>query len=260
MIAEQFFLKNKSGMKIECQIDRDEKKLKQPIVFIAGGFGSDSKRGNAQKSWFETFQELGFATFRINFRGIGESDGDMAYGTVTAGLEDIAPALDYIWDQEWVDKKNIGLVGHSYGGGVVFFEAARTSKPYKFLILLTARTDVKSRYENDTKIDLKQWKKTGYFIHNGDKGPEKRDYSLYSDSLNYNSWDTAQKIKIPTLIVHGDKDETVPYQESVRLHELIKNSDFITLHGCKHQYHKCGFNDKLKESIVSWMKEKGFAK
>jgi len=258
MIKEEFFLTNKSGIKIECQIDRFDTKEKQPIVFIAGGFGSDSKRGSAQQSWFETFQNIGYATFRINFRGIGESEGSLSNATVTAGLEDMRPALNYIWNADWVDKTKIGLVGHSYGGGLVFFEAAKTSKLYKFLILLTARVDVQQRYEADKSINLEEWKKIGFIIYNGDKGPEKRDYSLYSDSLNYKPWDVAKNIKIPTLIIHGNKDETVPCDQSIRLHDLIKTSDLVILKGCKHQYHRCGFNDKLKEVITDWMKKKNF--
>ena len=251
MISQRFFLINKSGIKLECQIDRNQTKTKQSIVFIAGGFGSDSIRGNMQIPWFEWFHRMGFATFRINFRGIGESGGELAFATTTAGLEDMHPALDYIRKSDWADLDNFGLMGHSYGGGLLFHEiAAHPEHKYKFLILLSPRVDTQHRYESDPTIDLADWKKKEFIIFNGDKGPERRHYSLYSDSLNFQPWGIADKIKVPTLIIHGDKDDTVPYEQSVRLHKLIKSSDLITLHGCKHQYHKCGYNDQLHEATM----------
>ena len=34
-------------------------------------------------------------------------------------------------------------------------------------------------------------------------------------------YDTADQIAAPTFIIHGDQDESVPYQDSVKLSTLI---------------------------------------
>ncbi len=43
-----------------------------------------------------------------------------------------------------------------------------------------------------------------------------------------------EKITAPTLILHGDKDEHVPYEQSVLLQKQIKNAALITVKGADH--------------------------
>ena len=101
MTTERFFITNKSGMKLECQIDRDESQKIQPVVFLTGGFGSNAFSGDTQPPVTELFLKLGFAVFRMNFRGIGISEGDLAYSTIAAGLEDMDAGLDYLCATGW---------------------------------------------------------------------------------------------------------------------------------------------------------------
>jgi len=221
-------------------------------VFIAGGFGSDAFNGSTQPSLTDVFLKHGFAVFRMNFRGNGQSEGDLAHATITAGLEDMDAALEYIRGLAWVES--IALCGNSYGGGLVFHEVAEHSDhPYQFLILLSPRIDTKWRYEDDKDIDLTDWKQKEYIVVHG----QRRHYSLYSDTLNYHPWDVSEKITIPTLIVHGDCDDVCPYDQSVRLHGLIKGSELKTIKGCKHQYkERIG---EVVESIDNWLDKNNFA-
>ena len=167
----------------------------------------------------------------MNFRGNGNSEGALSHATITAGLEDMDVALEYIRGLPWVE--HVGLCGNSYGGGLVFHEAAEHPEhKYKFLILLSPRIDTKWRYEDDKDIDLEDWKQKEYIVVHG----QQRHYSLYSDTLNYHPWEIAGNITIPTLIVHGDNDEVCPYDQSLRLHGLIKSSELETIKDGKHQY------------------------
>ena len=43
-----------------------------------------------------------------------------------------------------------------------------------------------------------------------------------------------QKISAPTLIVHGDKDEHVAYEQSERLNQQIPHSKLVTIKGGDH--------------------------
>ncbi|MDR1691516.1 MAG: alpha/beta hydrolase [Rickettsiales bacterium] len=230
MIKENFTLTNPSGLKLECQIDRDETKPQQPIVFIAGGFGSEALTGSTQPVLTEMFLKKGFSVMRMNFRGNGNSEGQLSHATISAGLEDLNTALDYIRALP-SGGHDIGLCGDSYGAGLLFHEVAEHPEhKYKFLILLSARIDTKWRYETDASIDLKDWKEKEFIYFRGSP----RHYCLYSDTLNYHPWEVAHNIAIPTLIVHGDKDETCPYEQAERAHKLINSSELVTLKDGKH--------------------------
>ncbi len=60
--------------------------------------------------------ELGFATFRFDFTGLGESDGDFANTNFSSNVEDLVSAYEYLVDEQ--NAPSI-LVGHSLGGAAV---------------------------------------------------------------------------------------------------------------------------------------------
>lgn len=43
-----------------------------------------------------------------------------------------------------------------------------------------------------------------------------------------------EKINVPTLIIHGEKDTMVPIENSIRMSKLIKNSEFISIENIDH--------------------------
>ena len=49
-------------------------------------------------------------------------------------------------------------------------------------------------------------------------------------------YESADKIKFPTLIVHGDKDKIVPVEQSKKTASLIKNCRLETIEGADHTY------------------------
>ena len=71
------------GIKIECRIDRDETKAKQPLVFILGGRGSNAFSSISQIALTQLFIKHGFATLRIN------SSANPADATIQSGLANI---------------------------------------------------------------------------------------------------------------------------------------------------------------------------
>lgn len=247
-MQDRFFITNQSGLKLSTVIDRDDSKDKQGIVIIAGGFGT-YKDSNKQKELAVLFSELGYAVMRLDFRGRGESEGSTLHSTVAAGLEDLSAAVDYIKAQAWVDQGNIVLYGNSYGGGISNFEAAR-NHIYKFLILTSPCVDNAEMYEFCGKVDFDAWRKNRIINLFG----AERDYALYEDGKNVKPYEASPNITCPTLIIHGDQDEAVPYSQSKKIHRLIKNSELIILKGYDHRYTQ-GF-DLIKSTIKEWLESK----
>ncbi len=60
---------------------------------------------------------------------------------------------------------------------------------------------------------------------------ELRNYGAYID-IDFT--DRLSEIALPTFIVHGDNDQTVPYAWGQLLHEKIKGSEFVTVPGGGH--------------------------
>jgi pimeloyl-ACP methyl ester carboxylesterase len=51
----------------------------------------------------------------------------------------------------------------------------------------------------------------------------------------YDNINKAKEIKLPTLILHGEKDTTVPYEMAVSLSTAFPNAKLITLNTDKHK-------------------------
>ena len=75
----------------------------------------------------------GFAVLRVDDRGIGETVGPL--GTSADYARDVLTALDYLKTRKEVNKKKIGLIGHSEGGMIAPL-AASQSKEVAFIISL----------------------------------------------------------------------------------------------------------------------------
>jgi len=264
-MTEKFFLTNKSGIKLECGIETSSQKSsdenKLPIIFIAGGRGSNAFQSATQTVLTEIFLRHNFAVFRMNFQGNGASDGDYTCATVSSGMEDMQAGIDYIQKLNWADHGNISLCGSSWGGGICFHMAAANQlQKYKFLILLSPEIDMKSKFERNPEINLCEWKKNGIIKYNSANGKtETRPYILYEDALIHNPWPIARNIKIPTLIIHGDSDKIIPYEQSVRLCNAIDGSELITITDCGHTYYKCGKLDDAMHSVENWVVQNNFA-
>ena len=63
-----------------------------------------------------------------------------------------------------------------------------------------------------------------------------------------------EKINVPTLIIHGEKDSMVPIKNAIRMHKEIKNSEFISI---PHVDHNTAHNAVkiMSEAIESFIEK-----
>ena len=99
---------------------------KVPLIVLLHGFvGSKVGEHRLFVKAARYFTEIGYAVFRFDFSGCGESDGDYADVTVTKQLSEVQAVLDYVSKLPEVDANNIILIGHSLGGAVASLTAAK---------------------------------------------------------------------------------------------------------------------------------------
>ncbi|MDR2902037.1 MAG: alpha/beta fold hydrolase [Lactobacillales bacterium] len=246
-MTEKIKIKNKSGLELTAFLDRHDTDKKQGMALLIGGMGSDGTSWKYEKLR-DLFLSLGYAVLRFSHRGCGESAGDVRYATTTAGLEDLEALLHYVRNLNWVDQSKIGFYGNSYGGGLVNLYVAR-HPGFQFMILTSPCIDTKNRYDTDPTVDLNQWQKTQWLT----SGWPDRHYSVYTDACLYFPYNEAAKTSLPTLIIHGEKDEIIPVTQSEKLHTILNESKFIKLPQTKHQYNDQDFQIIIHE-IQTWMK------
>jgi len=78
----------------------------------------------------------GYATLRMDDRGVGNSGGDFRRATTLDFAEDALAAVAYLRTRKEIDRKRIGLLGHSEGALVGAIAAANAPREVAFLIML----------------------------------------------------------------------------------------------------------------------------
>jgi 3-oxoadipate enol-lactonase len=73
--------------------------------------------------------------------------------------------------------------------------------------------------------------------------------------LAHDTYNELDQIKVPTLVIHGDADRLVPYENGVTLAEKISNAEFLTIQGAGHIY-VTEENDFVNERVLDFLKEK----
>lgn len=107
-----------------------------PAVLMLHGFASvRDEVGDMYKRLAAELAESGIASLRIDFRGWGESAGEMTDSTVSGMVEDAAAAREYLSTVEGIDNERIGLLGFSLGGSVAVFAAGENPDDYQSLTL-----------------------------------------------------------------------------------------------------------------------------
>ncbi|WP_338733930.1 alpha/beta hydrolase family protein [Mangrovimonas cancribranchiae] len=79
----------------------------------------------------------GIGVLRFDDRGQGASTGDFGNATTEDFSKDVLSAIAYLKTRKDVDKKNIGLIGHSEGG-IIAPLAANNTNDVAFMVLLAS--------------------------------------------------------------------------------------------------------------------------
>ena len=112
-----------------------------PAVVLVSGSGPQTRTGEAMGH--ETLTVLadyltrqGIAVLRYDERGQGESGGILQGATTPMLSDDVRGALSYLEARSEVDARRIGIVGHSEGGLIAGYLAARHPEQVDFLVML----------------------------------------------------------------------------------------------------------------------------
>lgn len=203
-------------------------------VMFCGGFHSDMS-GTKATALAAYCHERGWAYTRFDYRGHGQSDGEAAEFTLQDWLEDTLAVIDEC-------KRPTILVGSSMGAWLATLVAQRRRSLVSGLLLLAAAPDflqelIEPELDPSAIWDLQQGKAiqlparydrpvpiTQALLDSG------RQLSLLADSQ-------AEKLTCPLILLHGTRDDDVPYTLSIRLMEQHASDNAVLklLSGADHR-------------------------
>lgn len=153
--------KNKQGQKIVGILNIPKGKPPFPAVIICHGF-KGYKEQQHLKTLATSLAAKGILAFRFDFgNGVGESYGKLENISFSQYLKDLKTAIDYLLKQKIVDRRRIGLAGHSLSGQLILHYAP-TDKRIKALVDLAGvafRGAGRTSIEKNIKLQLAEAKK-----------------------------------------------------------------------------------------------------
>jgi dipeptidyl aminopeptidase/acylaminoacyl peptidase len=189
----------------------------------------------------------GYAVFQPQFRGstgYGKNFVTKGYGEFGKGMQDdLDDGVDWLVKSGQVDPKRVCIVGMSYGGYAALWGAVRNPERYRCAASWAGVSDLRAQLRFDRKL----FSATRYFREWRTMvgGEGKIDLGAVSP-ISF-----AGRFKVPVLIGHGEKDETVPPKQShAMVQALTKVHANVTPIFYKDSSHDFGstadFNDFLQ--------------
>lgn len=217
--AETLHWASKDGTRIEGWLLRpagyDPSKGPYPLIVFSHG-GPHAATGYTMDFKQQYFAANGYFVLDTNFRsstGYGE-----AFKWATWGAwgdrdgEDVIAGIDYVLKKYPIDPKRVGHTGHSYGGFMTNWLI--TQYPDRFAAAITG-AGITNWISDYGTADIYRTKETEFFGTPWD--PLARARMIRQSPLTY-----AGRVKTPTLFVHGEVDQRVPYDEGEQMYFALK--------------------------------------
>lgn len=202
------------------------------IVILCHGFNSNKGRSTGVLA--EQLNKNSINTFRFDFRAQGESSGIDKEMTITGQIEDLESTMTLLKSKGY---EEFILYGGSFGGGIVSLLDYSKYTNIRALILWCSTLDYSKKgkesifNDNDKKIAIKN----GFVVTKNSKGEVFQiGKELYKETEKYIPYKNLEKTSIPILLVHGTKDEHVPYEISKDLSLKCKSAKLITIPNGSH--------------------------
>ncbi len=234
---KEFYIQSQ-GIRLHAKLDRPEGAGKGPVCILIHGF-----TGNMEEEHLiaakDAMNDAGVSVLRVEMYGHGKSGGEFRDHTLNKWVENALSAVEYVKSLE--SATDLYLCGHSQGGLVAMLLGGIKNKDFKAIIPLSPAwmipEDCRRGSILGTPFDPENIPEE---VASGDGWVLSGDY--IRDAMTIRVEDYIEKYRGRVLIIHGDRDETVPYSYGKKASRLYRSAAITPIAGGKH----C-FEDHLKE-------------
>ncbi len=228
------------GTKIFGVIHRPIGEEKAPAVLFCHGLaGHRIGKHRMYVKLAECLSRIGIASFRFDFRGSGDSEGEFAEMTLNGEVSDAVKAFEFLSTQKHLDPDRIGVFGRSFGGAISILSAHRFGS-------------VKSAALWSPVFNAEQWEEQWEMFETHQIDEQTRhdlmringqlpSVDFYKEMFEMNLKEEVRSLSdIPMLLIHGEKDPLVGIEHSEKYLELRKETsaktEFVKLQHSDHDF------------------------
>ena len=237
----EYEFKARDGLTIPTLItmpSQTDKKL-PAIMLPHGGPESYDRLGFDWMSQY--FASRGYVVIQPQFRGSkGFGLQHVLRGRGEWGRkmqDDLTDAVNHLAEKGTIDKSRVCIVGASYGGYAALAGATFTPELYKCAVSINGVSDVERMLKDDKRSYGRNHWVVSYWQEVLAKGEVDEDHLEQISPINH-----VKKVTAPVLLIHGERDQTVPLRQSEDMFDELEDADkevtFIELEEGDHHLSK----------------------
>jgi dipeptidyl aminopeptidase/acylaminoacyl peptidase len=248
-MIKDLYLIQVDGVSLVGQLFLPDLAAKYPLVCLCHGVPSGNPPDPDDGGYPELAERLcrhGLAVFWFNFRGTGESGGNL---DLAGWARDLQAVLNYLWEQDNFDKARLSLVGFSAGAAVSIFVAAGDSRVSGVIACCCPAEIVFSNQDNNWQAVIDRFRAIGVF-RDRSFPPSVEEWAANCQSINPINY--IDKIAPrPLLLIHGSDDQVVPLEHAQRLYEKAGvPKRLIVIDGAGHRLRR---DNRVIEALLKWL-------
>jgi dipeptidyl aminopeptidase/acylaminoacyl peptidase len=232
------------GMLIPAYLTLPNGKAPKKLPLIVMAHGGPAARDTADFDWWsQALASQGYAVLQANYRGstLGWAHFSAGFGEWGGRMQtDLSDGVRYLASQGTIDPSRVCIVGVSYGGYAALAGVALQSGIYRCAVSVAGQSDLKRllRWTDDTNPHGNQLQQRNLERLTGANGESDPKLDALSPAEH------ADAIQVPVLLIHGQDDTVVPYEQSKLMFDAMraanKNVELVKL---KHEDHGLSRSD-----------------
>ncbi len=210
---------------------------RRPLVIFSHELGDSHKSGIP---YAERLAAAGYAAYTYDFCGgsVGknQSSGANVGMSVMTEVSDLEAVLAEASSWEFADPERIVLLGGSQGAVVTAVAGCRNAERIAGMMLLyppfTIPDEMRARFRRKERIPEEFDLFGGWMRVGGNYAADVWDLDVYDELAQYQG---------DVLLLHGDRDTTVPLSVSKRAANVIPRCEFHVIEGGRHGFTGAAF-------------------
>ncbi len=191
-----------------------------PVLVFLPGYMSDMT-GSKASALFDWASARGRACLLLDYSGCGASGGDFLQGSISRWSADVLAVAAHV-----VPGARLVLVGSSMGGWIGLRLAAELADRLAGLVLIAPAPDFPDWGLDPTPAESAALAAQGWFSRpSGYGGDYLYSSAFLEDAVRARMLGGPIAIEAPVRLLHGQKDEAVPWQLSLDIMARISGSD-----------------------------------
>ena len=189
----------------------------------------------------------GFAVFRFDFTGLGNSDGDFANTNFSSNTEDLLAAARFL--EEHYQAPQL-LIGHSLGGAAVLAMAAQLPEVKAVVTIGTPFEASHVVHNFNAHLDTIETDGQAKVILGAREFTIKKQFL---DDLRGQTTEHIQRLNKALLVMHSPIDVTVDISDAEKIYKAAKHpKSFVSLDTADHLLSKSIDSEYVAQTISGW--------